>query len=147
MLDMHAGHLNEVFAMPHERTNFTNGLFGAKRGPQQANGVEILKPLTIQDVGLAARNVVHVLGVDQMDFNVSRLQDLKQWNPVDTRGFHCDRVDAALLQPVRQGVEIFSERGKRSYRFSIPIGRHGDKDLASTMGTTIYAYRCRLRFL
>ena len=72
---------------------------------------------------------MHVLSIDQMDFNVSRLQDLKQWNPVDASGLHCHRVDAALLQPVRQGVQIFGECGKRSDRFGIPIGRYGDKDL------------------
>src|SRR2546422_6570160 len=129
MLHMHAGHLNQVFAMTHERTNFADRLFGAKRGPQQANRVQILKPLTIQYVGLAARNVMHVLSIDQMDFNISRLQDLKQWDPVDASGFHGHRVDATLLQPVRKGVQIFGECGKRSHRFGIPIGRYGDKDL------------------
>ena len=31
VLDMDAGHLNQVFAMPHQRANLTNGVFGAKR--------------------------------------------------------------------------------------------------------------------
>ena len=124
MLHMHAGHLNKVFAMPHERTNFADGLFGAKRGPQQANRMEILKPLTIQDVGLAARNVMHVLSIDQMDFNVSRLQDLKQWNPVDASGLHCHRVDAALLQPVRQGVQIFGNLSSGIIATQTAVARH-----------------------
>src|SRR6266516_4132731 len=91
--------------------------------------MEILEPLTIQYVGLAARNVVHVLSIDQMDFNISRLQDLEERDPVDARGLHSHCVDAALLQPVRQGVQILSECGKRSDRFGISIGRDGDNNL------------------
>src|SRR5881409_1386695 len=82
MLHMHAGHLNEVFAMPHQSTNFAYGVFGTKRGPQQANRMQILKPLTIQHVRLAAGNVMDMLSIDQMDVNATRFQDLKQWYPV-----------------------------------------------------------------
>src|SRR5213592_4365630 len=79
MLHMHAGHLNEVFAMPHQRTNFAYSVFGTKRGPQQANRMQILKRLTLLLVRLAAGNVMDMLSIAEMDFNATRFQDLKQW--------------------------------------------------------------------
>src|SRR4030095_14857346 len=99
MLDMHAGHLNQVFTMPHQRTNFANRLFWAKGCPQQANRMQILKPLAIENVRFAAWNMMHVLGIDQMDLNAPSLEDLKQQDPIETGRIHSDRVHAALLQP------------------------------------------------
>src|SRR5436190_5009151 len=129
MLHVHAGHLNEIFAMPHQRTNLANGMFGTKRGFQQTHRMQILKPLAIQHVGFAARNVMHMLSIDQMNFNTASLKDLEQRYPVDASGFHGHRVDAALLQPVGQDMQILCKRGKRSHRFGISVGGHGDKDL------------------
>src|SRR5436309_2695448 len=129
MLHMHTGHLNEVFAMPHQGANFAYGVFGTKRGPQQANRMQILKPLTIQHVRLAAGNVMDMLSIDQMDFNATRFQDLKQWYPVHPGGFHSHRVQTTLLQPVRQSMKILGKGGKRSNRFCIAIGGDGDKNL------------------
>src|SRR5207247_5993045 len=111
MLHMHAGHLNEVFAMTHQRTNFAYIVFGTKRGPQQANRMQILKPLTIQHVRLAAGNVMDMLSIDQMDFNATRFQDLKQWYPVHPGGFHSHRVHTTLLQPIRQSMKILGKVG------------------------------------
>ena len=73
--------------------------------------MQILKPLAIENIGFAARNVMHMLSIDQMNFNASSLQDLKQRNPIDTGRFHGDRVHAALLNPVGQGVEALGVRG------------------------------------
>src|SRR5882762_10551636 len=90
--------------------------------------MQILKPLTIEDVGLATGNVMHMLSIDQMDFDAARFQDLKQRYPVDAGRFHRHRVHTASLKPVRQLVQILSESRKRSYRVGIPIGRYADKD-------------------
>src|SRR5437870_4217371 len=90
--------------------------------------MQILKPLAIENIGFAARNVMNMLSIYQMNFNASSLQDLKQRNPIDTGRFHGDRVHAALLNPVGQGVEILGKRGKRSHRFVIPISGNGDKN-------------------
>src|SRR5262249_19906471 len=109
-----------------------NGLFGTKRCPEQANRMQILKPLAIQHVGLASRNMVYVLSIDQMNFDVARLQDLKKWNPVDARRLHRYRVDTTALQPVRQAMQVFSESGKRSHRFGVPVGRYSDEDFGCT---------------
>src|SRR5881296_2174893 len=129
MLHMHTGHLNEVFAMPHQGANFAYGVFGAKRGPQQAHRMQILKPLTIEHVRLAAGNVMHMLSIDQMNFNTPRFQNLKQRYPVHSGGFHSHPVHTTLLQPVRQSMKILGKRGKRSHRFRIAIGGYGDKNL------------------
>ena len=53
MLHMHASHFNQAFAMAHQRTNFTNRLFRSKR-LFQTDRMQILKPLTVQHVGLAS---------------------------------------------------------------------------------------------
>src|SRR6266850_1545219 len=90
--------------------------------------MQILKPLTIEDVGLATGNVMHMLSIDQMDFDAARFQDLKQRYPVDAGRFHRHRVHTASLKPVRQLVQILGESRKRSYRVGIPIGRYADKD-------------------
>src|SRR5438128_4626974 len=125
---MHTRHLNEVSAMPHQRTNFADGLVPAKRGRQQTHRMQILKPLAIEDVGLATGNVMHMLSIDQMDINAPRFQDLKQRYPVHAGRFHSHRVHSALLQPVRQGVQILRKGRKRSHRFGVPIGGYGNKD-------------------
>src|SRR6059036_161104 len=129
LVHMHTGHLNEVFAMPHQGANFAYGVFGAKRGPQQAHRMQILKPLTIEHVRLAPGNVMHMLSIDQMNFNTPRFQNLKQWYPVHSGGFHSHRVHTTLLQPVRQSMKILGKRRKRSHRFRIAIGWYGDKNL------------------
>src|SRR6185436_12017795 len=93
--------------------------------------MQILQPLAIQNVGLAARDFMHMLSIDQMNFNAASLQDLEQRYPVHTRGLHCHRVDSALLQPVDEGVEILSKCRKRSHRFGIAIGGYGHDGLCS----------------
>ena len=71
-----------------------------------------------------------MLRVDEMHFNATRFQNLKQRNPVHTGGLR-HRVDAALLQPIGQSVQILCKGGKR-YRVRIPVGRNGDENLGGS---------------
>src|SRR4030095_4460054 len=137
VLHVDAGHLNEVFTMPHQGTNFTDGLFGAKVCLQYADRVQVLKPLAIQNIGFTSGNMVDMLSVDQMHFNAPSLQDLKQRNPVNPSRFHRHGVHVALLQPIRQLMQVFCKSRKRSYRFGIAIGWDCNKDLCrSDINTT-----------
>src|SRR5438034_6987128 len=136
MLQMHTGHLNEVLERPHQGAKFANGVFEAKRSPQQDHRMQILKPLTNEHVRLAPGNVMHMLSIDQMNFNTPRFQNLKQWYPVHSGGFHSHRVHTTLLQPVRQSMKILGKRRKRSHRFRIAIGGYGDKNLRSEEHTS-----------
>src|SRR5215471_3379867 len=49
------------------------------------------------------------------------LQEFEQRNPVDASRFHGDGGDAAGAQPVRQHLEIPSERSKSPHRLLVPI--------------------------
>src|SRR5262245_42313119 len=129
---MDAGHLNQIFTMPHQRANLADGVLGTKRGFQQTHRMQILKPLAIQNVGLSARDMMHMLSIDQMNFNAASLQDLEQRDPIDTRRLHGDRVDSALLQPVDEGVEVRSKCRKRSYGFGIAIGGYRHDSLCGS---------------
>src|SRR5688572_27240036 len=89
--------------------------------------MQILQPLAIQHIGLAARHVMHMLRIDQMNFDTLRLQDLTQRDPVHSRRLHRHRVDTAGLEPIGQPMEIFCKAGKRPDRIAVPVGRNRDK--------------------
>src|SRR5687767_3100520 len=94
--------------------------------------MQILQPLAIQHIGLAARHVMHVLCIDQVNVDTPRLQDLKQRYPVDSRRLHRHGVDATDLEPIGQPMEIFCKAGKRPYRIGVPVGGNGDKYFCSS---------------
>jgi hypothetical protein len=78
----------------------TDVLRGTVGGSEKSDGVEVLKPLAIGDIGLAARHVLDVTGVDQANTKATVFQNLKERNPENTRGFHNYAFAAALLEPV-----------------------------------------------
>ena len=43
---------------------------------------------------------------DQTAWDAAGFERLEERNPIDARGFHGNRLDAAVDEPVRQGVEI-----------------------------------------
>lgn len=51
----------------------------------------------------------------------------KQRDPVHARGFHRDRVHAASVEPVGQGVEVNSKARKLPDRLVVPVRRYGYK--------------------
>jgi hypothetical protein len=100
MQDMLSCHLDEAAAMSPKRSYGTYESWWSKTGTQQTDRVQILKPLAIGDVSLPARNVLHVLCVDQVDFKPASFEDLVDRNPVHAGRLHRDRVNPALLEPV-----------------------------------------------
>ena len=81
----------------------------AKRAAQQPEGEQLLQPLAVEHIGLAARDILHVPGVDQQDFEAAALEHLVQRDPVDPGGLHRHDLHAALLEPVGHGVQIAGE--------------------------------------
>ena len=71
--------------------------------------MEVLQPLAIGDVGLAARHVLDMTGVDQAHPEAAVFQDLKERNPENARGLHRHAFDAALLEPIGQLLEFLGE--------------------------------------
>ena len=89
--------------------------------------MKVLQPLAIPDIAFAAWYVLHVSCIDEDDLEAARVEDLENGNPVDPGGLHRDVRDATGREPIRQSMQIAGERGKRSHRCRVPIGRHGDK--------------------
>src|SRR6516225_145499 len=88
--------------------------------------MKILQPLAIGNVRTTTGYVLHMTSIDQANFESAFFQDLEQWNPVNPRGFHRDGADSARLEPVRESVQIRSERGETSDRLGIAIFGHGN---------------------
>ena len=62
-----------------------------------------------------------VTGVDQQNLEAALLQELKHRNPVDPGRLHGDRLDPALLEPVRQTIKIIGEGAERADRLRSAI--------------------------
>ena len=130
--DLIGGTTDETAAMPKEGAEGANQVRGTKAGIEQAHRVEILEPLTVLDVGLAAGEILAMTGIDQADLEASRIEDLEEGNPIDAGGFHGDGGDATGLEPVAQAEQRIGEGRKRTDRFGVGVGRDGDPDFAGT---------------
>ena len=130
VLDVAAGVTEEIGAMAQEGAKGAN-LFGRpEAGAQEADGVEVLDPLAVADVGFAAGEVLAMAGVDQTDFQAGSFEDLKARNPIDAGGFHGHRLHSALFQPVAQGVQVVGEGAEGAYGFGIGVTGHGHLNLS-----------------
>ena len=81
----------------------------AEAATQEADAVELAKPLAINHVALAAGHVPHVVSVGHDDFEASRLENLEQRDPVHSCGFHGHAAHATSRKPVRKPVKIRRE--------------------------------------
>ena len=97
MLGVGGGQLDQGVAVPEEGADGADRLRRAEGGPQQADGMEVLEPLAVLDVGLPARDVLDMPGVDQADLDPPGLEDLVERDPVHAGGLHGDGGDAALV--------------------------------------------------
>jgi hypothetical protein len=104
-------------------------LFGrAEGGSKQSVAVELLEPLAIEDIGLFARDVLHMAGINEADLDAGMLEDVIQRNPVDAGGFHGHTTDVTRTEPVGKLVQIPGERREGPDRFAVAIRRDGDVD-------------------
>jgi hypothetical protein len=99
----------------------------AEGAVEQAEGVELLDPLTVEDVGLAAGDMLHTAGVDEFDVESAFFEDLEEGDPVDASRLHGDGDNSAGREPVRQGVEVGGKGFELAdvLAFWIGAGRHG----------------------
>ena len=84
--------------------------------------MQLLQPLAIQHVGLAARHVLHAPGIHQDHREAPLFQHTEQRYPVHAGGLHGHGLHTALRQPVRQTVQVPRESLKLLYRLLGPIG-------------------------
>src|ERR1039458_7939641 len=130
--DVLGGHLNQAAAMSPERSYGADKSRWPETGTEQTNRMQVLEPLAIGYVCLPARNVFHVLCVDQIDLESPCFQNLIDRNPVHAGRLHRDRMNPALLQPVGQGMQIASECGETANGVGISISADGDEQLTCT---------------
>jgi hypothetical protein len=93
--------------------------------------MQILQPLTVGNVCASPGNVLHVVGVHQINLKPTVFQKLHEGNPVNTGGFHGHGPNLALLQPVRKRPQVRGESEKHSHRLRVSIRRHSDINLGS----------------
>ena len=126
VLNVGGGVIDQAFSMAQVRAQTDHAVAGTEAAPQQAVLVELLQPLRIGHVRLAAGDILDVTRIHQKHFEAVRFEDLEGRNPVHACRLHGDCLDADLLEPVSQLMEVAAEGPERSHRPFISVGRHGD---------------------
>jgi hypothetical protein len=99
-----------------------------ERTREEAEGVETLDPLAIMDVACgAALDLLYLLRIDEEDLEATRLQEFKEWDPIDASGFLRDGRDATRGEPVRQGFQVGRVGAETAHRLGVITGRDRDK--------------------
>ena len=129
VLEMKGGQLDEIVAMTPQRTDRANFGVGTKGTTQQSRRMKVLNPLAVGNIGLSARHVLDVMGVDQSHVDLALFQNLEKRNPVHSGRLHGYGPNLALLKPVRQSFQIDGEGGEAPDRLWIAIRGHGHEDL------------------
>ena len=93
-------------ALAAQAAQGAHGVGRAEGAAQQAESQQLLQPLAVQHVGLAARHVLDLAGIDQQHLEAPALEYLEQRDPVHAGGLHRHDRHAALLKPVGHRVEV-----------------------------------------
>ena len=109
---MLAGGAHQALAVAHERAYRKDRGGWPEGGVEQAHAVQVLQPLAVLHITLAAGHVLDVAGVEEADHEAAVLQDLEKRDPIDTGGLHCHGGDGTGFEPVGQGLEILGERAE-----------------------------------
>lgn len=92
--------------------------------------MQVLEPLAIRDIGLATWHVLHVLCVNEVNFEAARFQHLVNGNPVNAGRLHRHRANPALHQPVGQRMQIASKGGKAADGLRVSISADSNVQFA-----------------
>ncbi len=109
VLNMVGGVGHEHRALAEIAAQHADLVIGPEGGGQQAKGVELLDPLAVEDVGLAARHALQLPRVDESDLEAALAEELEEGDPVHAGGLHRHGLDVAAGEPVGQGVQIRGE--------------------------------------
>jgi hypothetical protein len=116
MLHVGRGILQQALAMPSVRPEGRQRLGRAETAAEPAVLRQLLEPDGIVDVRLPPRDIFDVPGIDQEHLQTAGLQELEGRNPLHSCGFHRDRRDAEVHQPISHPRQI----GRKTL-----IGAHG----------------------
>ena len=84
-------------------------------------------PWAIMPVACGAPlDLLHLLRIDEEDLETPRLQERKEWDPIDPSRFHGDGGHATVNEPVGEGVEVDGERAETAHGLGVAPRRHGD---------------------
>src|SRR4051794_5522 len=89
--------------------------------------MQLLQPLAIEHVRLAAADVLDLTGVGEQHREALLLQQFEDRDPEDSGGFHDDRVDRALFEPSDKALEIWGEGGEFTDANGIATRRDSDE--------------------
>ena len=83
--------------------------------------MELLNPLGVVDIRFTSGHILRVTRVYEHDVKATRLENLEQRDPVDTRRLHRDGRNAETTEPIRERVQIRREALERTNRFRIKL--------------------------
>ena len=86
--------------------------------------MQLLDPLTIQEVALSAGGVLGVRSVDQAHVESPLLKQLEQRDPEHACGLHRDGTHAMALEPVRQLLQVTGQDAEFPHRLIAAVRRH-----------------------
>ncbi len=108
---------------------------------QQSIGMQFLRPLAVQHIGLAARNILDPPRINQIDLEAALFENLVERDPVNSGRFQGHGRDATLAQPVGQRVQVGGKRFELAHRNQVAPFRHGDQ---MAIGTNVDARRIHI---
>ena len=124
MLDMMGRVLHQHGPLSQVAAQTPDLRVGPKGSRQQSIGVQLLQPLAVQHVGLAAGHVLDAPRVYQHHLEPTLFEHPEQRYPVHAGGLHDHGLHAALRQPVRQAIQIRRKAGELAHRRLRAVRRH-----------------------
>jgi len=97
---------------------------------QEAEGMEGLNPLTVEDISLvASREATGEVAADEAAMNPVIFEDLEEGDPIDAGGFHGDSLDAVFDEPIGEGVQVGGVDAEGAHDLGLVWAWDTDKDL------------------
>ena len=109
VLNMSGAMADETIAMTDVGAERTDLSGGNERTTEQTVGVELLYPLTIENIRFLAGNILDMTGIDNQDFKAAFFENFESRYPINASGFHCDSIDLSGFKPIGESVKIRGE--------------------------------------
>ena len=120
--------LHQALAVAQDGTHRADFIGRTKARAQEPDRVEILQPLAILHIGLAAGQVFAMARIDEHHFQSGGFEDLEERDPINAGRFQRDGIDATRLEPVAHGEQVLGEGLEAAHRTRVGAGRHRDVD-------------------